>query len=969
MVNESRSSGKFVTVVLPWLAAVAVGVLYLITLNHWVSFGNMGMVARASDWLWQPQMTSPLSYLVTYPFRWLPTTWVPLALNLFATACAVLTLVLLARSVALLPHDRTDEQRKRELSAFGTLSIRSAWIPSLLAVLVCGLQLTFWERATNATSEVYDASFEMFNLLIFAYIVRCLLEFRIDERQMWLSRAAFLFAAGMTENWVFVLMFPVFLTALIWTKRLEFFNWRFLSRVTLCGVIGLLLYFLIPLLQSASSTAPVPFWLGLRTNLVVQKTILLYLSKKNILLFALTSFLPVLVMSIRWPSHFGDPSPLGNTLTTLIFRLVHGVLFLACVWVAFDPVFSPRQMSPAFQFLTFYYLGALSVGYLSGYLLLVFGTRPVRARDRDISPFTSFVNKVVTSAVWALLILVPAGLLYKNLPQIQITNGPEVSQYASLLTEKLPEHAIVLSDDPRRLILAEASLARSGRSGQRMMVDTKSLPLVEYHNFLRERYGKAWPEPAAEFKGPYSPLQLINLLFNLSKQHPIYYLHPSFGYYFEVFYQKPHGLVYELATYPTNTVLLPPLTETQIAENESFWKSAEETAFPPVLRAAPPPSSGTNFTFRQYFMDILQLPKTANATTEFLGGDYSRSLDYWAVELQRANKLQEARAYFTLARELNPDNAVAEINLIFNENLLAGRKTGIALPKSVEDELGKYRRWDEIMDQNGPFDEPNVCLRQARLYVGNGFFRQAAQLYGRVAELTPDNLYAELGLAQMYTLNRMPERALSLINEIRSKPDVFVLNPTNDADLLAVKVAALFSQKENQKAEELVQSTIQSNPDNDYLLNNILQVCSAFRSYSNALAAAERLLHLDPNNSAVLVNKGYFCIQLGDFTRAIPPLTYALDLQSSNYVARLDRAIAYLRSDKLDESQQDYEELEKVFPNQIQVNYGLGEIAYQKKNTNAAIKYYSLYLSNAIPNTAESKQVSERLQQLKSGSP
>ncbi|HKI68461.1 MAG TPA: DUF2723 domain-containing protein, partial [Verrucomicrobiae bacterium] len=324
MVKESGPSGKFITVVLPWLAAAAMGILYLVTLNGWVSFGNMGMVARASGWLWQPQLTSPLTYLITYPFHWLPVTWVPLALNLFAAVCAVLTLMLLARSVALLPHDRTDEQRRRTTNALGMLSNRSAWVPILLAVLVCGLQLTFWERATNGTSEAYDGSFEMFDLLLFAYVVRCLLEFRVDERQAWLDRAVFLFGAGLAENWLFVLFFPAFIVALIWEKRLEFFSWRFLSRAMVCGLLGMLFYFLLPVVHALASTDPVPFWIGLKTNLLTEKSFLFNFPKKYILLMSLTSFLPVLVMSIRWPSYFGDPSPLGVTLTTFIFRAVHG---------------------------------------------------------------------------------------------------------------------------------------------------------------------------------------------------------------------------------------------------------------------------------------------------------------------------------------------------------------------------------------------------------------------------------------------------------------------------------------------------------------------------------------------------------------------------------------------------------------------------------------------------------------------
>jgi hypothetical protein len=116
--------------VVPWLAGAGALVAYLLTLNHWVSGGNLLQVAKASGWIWQPELSEPLLWLVTYPSRWLPLSAIPLALNLFAALCAFLTLTLLARSVALLPHERTDGQREKEPDRSGILSIRSAWCRS-----------------------------------------------------------------------------------------------------------------------------------------------------------------------------------------------------------------------------------------------------------------------------------------------------------------------------------------------------------------------------------------------------------------------------------------------------------------------------------------------------------------------------------------------------------------------------------------------------------------------------------------------------------------------------------------------------------------------------------------------------------------------------------------------------------------------------------------------------------------------
>ena len=179
MAQELSPEKKFVPARLPWVAAGGALVIYLLTLNHWVSLGGLWPVARASGWSWQPDVNGPLHWLVTYPFHFLPLKTIPIALNVFSALCAFLTLALLARSVALLPHDRTEEQRIRERNPFAVLTIRAAWVGPVLAVIACGLQLSFWESATAASSDMFD-------LLLFAYVIRCVLEFRVDGRVSWL---------------------------------------------------------------------------------------------------------------------------------------------------------------------------------------------------------------------------------------------------------------------------------------------------------------------------------------------------------------------------------------------------------------------------------------------------------------------------------------------------------------------------------------------------------------------------------------------------------------------------------------------------------------------------------------------------------------------------------------------------------------------------------------------------------------
>src|SRR6266498_5398945 len=204
---ETHEKSGFARTRLPWLIVAAALVVYVLTLNRWVSLASLPVIAGVASKDVVPPLNGRLHFLVSLPFRWLPAARQAVGLNLFAAICGALTLGLLARSVALLPHDRTREQRQREREEFGLLSIPTAWLPPLFAAVICGLPLSFWEHAAAATGEMLD-------LLLFAYVIRCLLEYRIDQRESWLTRSALVCVIAATNNYAMIGFFPVYLAAL-----------------------------------------------------------------------------------------------------------------------------------------------------------------------------------------------------------------------------------------------------------------------------------------------------------------------------------------------------------------------------------------------------------------------------------------------------------------------------------------------------------------------------------------------------------------------------------------------------------------------------------------------------------------------------------------------------------------------------------------------------------------------------------
>jgi tetratricopeptide (TPR) repeat protein len=76
-----------------------------------------------------------------------------------------------------------------------------------------------------------------------------------------------------------------------------------------------------------------------------------------------------------------------------------------------------------------------------------------------------------------------------------------------------------------------------------------------------------------------------------------------------------------------------------------------------------------------------------------------------------------------------------------------------------------------------------------------------------------------------------------------------------------------------------------------------------------------------------------------------------------------------LCSEQFDAAQADCETLQKAYPNTFQVYYHLGEMAYRRNDTNAALRNYQLYLTNAPSNTQKAQFVAGRIKELKPSTP
>lgn len=899
--NQIDPRTNFVPRFLPLLLGAVMLLVYWFTMNHWLTLANVGPVAQVAGWEWQPSLLFPLTFLFTLPFRWVPAAQAPLMLNFFSVLCAAATLAVLARSVAILPHDRTEMERTRERSDYAFLTGWVAWVPPVAAVLFAGLHFSFWQHATSWTGE-------SFQLLWFAVIVWQLLEYRLDEREGRLFLAAFFYGAGLADNWALVPFFPLFLVMIIWLRKLEFFDLTFLGRMVLCGLAGLALYFLMPILAHHSGAFPQSFWqmvkLHLRSDWQVVRLVSFSEVRHDIALMSLTSLLPVFLMSLRWSSSFGDSSRLGTMLVNYLFHGVAAFLFGALVWVTFDPPFSPHKliggMGVAAPAMTIYYLVALCIGYYGGYLLLVFGKKPVPGRRGGTPPAPAlpapllWLCPVIVAVTLAAMALAAGLLIYKNAPSIRAANDDTLLNYARLTTQNLPrEGAILLTDDDTQILgwVVEAALARDGRARSYPVINARSLMSPPYHQYLHERFPKIWPQTVTTNEAAawgVSPLHLIYFLDQLSKTNQLFYLNPSFGYYFEKFYQEPHGLIYALKPLPSDTLLPPILNKNLVAENVAFWKQVLDSSQPAINLALHPVDYQKLPGAIGRAMKHLHPASEVNPSAIYLANFYSRSLNFLGVQCQRAGELQTAATLFRQSEELNQDNIVAGINLAFNRNLQAGVKTAVEPSRTTTDQFGKYHDWNEVMAANGPFDDINFISAYA-CSLNPIYTCQILAQFARVHELAPENLVVRRLLAQIYLANHLPDRALAALSDPLAHPELYGLNKTNSSGIKMLAASIYVQKNELARGVEIIEQEVAMHPSDNVLLTSAARAFLTRGLFTNAVHIINLRLAQSPDDPQWLFGLGFAQLQMTNYNGAITTFTHVLQVSTNYDDARLDR--------------------------------------------------------------------------------
>ena len=990
---------------LPWQIALGALVLYGITSGHGVTINSLSLTAKVADWDWTPMIGHPLFWLLTLPLQLLPSAWVPLGLNFFFAVVAALTLGLLARTVQLMPWNwpLADENR---------------WIrtlPVLLACSMCGLEFNFWQEATAASGE-------MLAFLPLATALWLMLEFRVHHKIRWIYAAALVWGLGMAENWLMLVLMPLFIagtlclkinslvtksnrmeaplfvTAEFWLQRLHFFRFtllKFLALVVGFGFAGFLIYTVLPLVNSLNPNLPPShgeIWLASlkqTKNLVVPLGHVFWAGKHLLMLTLAVYFLvPILSCWMReplgnaarkarfnpWADHHGRrrseavfmgiiQKAAGNGFEVWAFRILRVFLLLVCLWLAFDPKMGLRQiilqqLDVSMPLLVFDYLNALGAAFLIGDFLLL-AQHPALPSQAGI-PWRRWSALIP----WRQLAIpsITGGLVLIT-AGLAVRNAPAIFNANFHPLQRFGELAVASLPAGCGVILSDQPQKLAVLQAALSQHPDRQDWLAVDTRILPLMEYRAWLEHRQPF-GWLTDATRHELTPAETAQ-----LLEQIAQTNRLFFLNPtYGYIFEhFFLEPTGAIyemklrgenLLEPRTPAPAAT------AANEAFWSAVWQkeiAPLVPAPRPPLTGWQKKIGYTPAPRWQN---RLLANWYSLALDSCGVTLQRQGSWPEARRRFEQALQLNPNNYSAKVSLICNTNLQSGRKQALPDAGETADQLDSPKRLFPVINNYGPFDDPISCYLLALTLRQEGLLLQAVEQFERIETLAPGALPPKLVLAELYTQLHLTERERPLLIQLREATKNLPANNAVALEMSRLEADYWLSQTNHASASSELEAKLQKRPEETtQVASRVINAYLAFGDYTNALRLINAQLSRTPDDVHTLNSQAAILIQSGKAAAALPILDHILTLTNLP-AARLNRANAQILCQNFAAAETDFRELQKSGTEPGRVGYGLAKIAEQRHDTNQAVIYFQACLTNLAPGTFLWRQATASLQAL-----
>ena len=472
-----------------------------------------------------------------------------------------------------------------------------------------------------------------------------------------------------------------------------------------------------------------------------------------------------------------------------------------------------------------------------------------------------------------------------------------------------------------------------------MTVDIRQLPLAAYRAGLERRHPLGWL--TEESRHELNTLEVLRLLIKIAGHNRLFHLNPSHDYVFEQFYLEPTGAVYEMKWRGDKLVELPPRSRSETDANERFWTDAWEKEL----------SSLATIPTNHRLTGMEKIEKKYGLTPgpviqeQLLANWYSISLDSWGVALQKQGRWVDAQVRLEQALQLNPNNYSARISLACNTNLQSGRKLNLADLGTVAGWVGNLDRLGLMLNTDGPFDDPIFCYLLGCAFQHYDLRVQAVEQFERTRQLAPEVTAPEFALAKLYTQLRMADRAQPLIDHLQAVAKNGQPSSAMDLELAMLEVNSWLAQTNLVNARSALKSLLEQHPGDAQIANRATMVYLSMGDFTNALELINRTLVNAPDDLPSLETKAVVLVQWGKAAAARPVYDHILTLTNLPE-ARFNRALVELLSSNYPAAETDYRELEKSDGQQGAAYFGLATIAMQRHDTNQAVLYLKMCLSN-----------------------
>ncbi len=247
-------------------------------------------------------------------------------------------------------------------------------------------------------------------------------------------------------------------------------------------------------------------------------------------------------------------------------------------------------------------------------------------------------------------------------------------------------------------------------------------------------------------------------------------------------------------------------------------------------------------------------------------------------------------------------------------------------------------KWQESITPLQKAVDLNTENKKAYFYIGNAHYElrdfvKAAEFYKKYIDLNPQDIaeaYKQMGIS-LFESEQFAEAAPAFQEALKAIPEDITLN---------YKLAQSY-QKSGQydKAEQVFLMLTEISPkDLAVYHNTIVRMYDEAKLHEKAVAAATRLVELDPNNAEAQFNLGYMLIKQKHFAAASNIFKKVIEIDPGMEYAYLQLGYCYSQLKQFQSATDVYKKLVEIMPENADAWIGIAFGYMQQKKWDPAVE-------------------------------